>query len=591
MQSESRPEAKTLPDYSGFPDRRKATDKSEDETPSFQEYWRILKRRRYLFILPALGVVLAVAIFAASIPATYRSVAKILIEDQEIPEDIVGATMSNYASQQIQLVSQRLFTATNIKQLVDKFSIYKSKNPDRPISTPALVEQFRKDMDLQVVSADVLSPRGQSMETAVAFTLAFKSHDPELSQRVTQELVTLFLNENKRSSSSRTAGVSELLQTAVDKANTELTKAEADLAAFKVENEGALPESQQANRDVINRSQQQLSDVQLRLGDLQQRKLQLSVQLSSLSPSAPVTLPSGETVMGDRERLKALLLEYRRKSATYQPGHPDLVKLEREIETLKKTVGGSETYSLLQDQLRQERDRLKALKERYSEDYPDVKSAEATIAELESQLAATDSRDSAKDETPDNPAYILVNTQLQSVKLEIDSLTQRRKGLEATIEEHEALLKKAPHVEAKYEALRRTYENARTKHNELAERLRAADVASDVEQEITGQRFSVVEPPELPINPEPRNRAAIGVLGIILAIGIGAACVVFAEFMDNTIHNVKMLTKIAGTPPLAVIPYLDNNADIAHANRQRLLVGAALVGITAICVGYVIISL
>ena len=74
---------------------------------SLFEYWNILKRRRYLFGLPAFGIALIIIFYALSLPAIYRSEATILIEDQIIPEDIVGATMMSYASQQIQLISQR----------------------------------------------------------------------------------------------------------------------------------------------------------------------------------------------------------------------------------------------------------------------------------------------------------------------------------------------------------------------------------------------------------------------------------------------------------------------------------------------------
>ena len=85
-----------------------------EEPTSPSEYWDILKRRRFLFWLPAIGVALATGYLAFSPPSIYRSEATILIEDQEIPEDIVGTTITNYASKQIQLISQRLLTVRNI---------------------------------------------------------------------------------------------------------------------------------------------------------------------------------------------------------------------------------------------------------------------------------------------------------------------------------------------------------------------------------------------------------------------------------------------------------------------------------------------
>ena len=558
----------------------------EEDSKSPSEYWDILKRRRYVFGLPAIGIVLVIAFYALSMSATYRSEATILIEDQEIPEDIVGATITNYASQQIQLISQRLFTLKNINEVVDKFNIYQATGTNDYIPPAVVAERFRKDMELEVVSAETLDRRGQEVETAVAVTLAFKSPDPNTAQKITQELVALFLNENQRSSASRTTGVSELLRSAVDDANEELITSEAELAGFKVKHEGALPELHQLNLNVINRAEQQLSDVNLRLGELEQRRLQLSVQLSVLSPSAPVTLPSGETVMGDRERLRALLIDFRRKSAIYQAGHPDLVRLEREIEALRSTVGDTATYALLQEQLRQEREKLDVLQEKYSDNHPDVRSSASAIAELESQLAATDPRGSAQAEVADNPAYVLINTQLQATDLEIKSALQKRRELQVSIAEHEALIKQAPRVEMQYEALLRTYENARTKHGDLEAKLRAADVAADVEQGITGRRFVLIEPPALPINPEPRNRTVILMLGLLLAAGVGTGCVVVAELMDKSIRSAKKLAEIAGSPPLAVIPYLNNSEDLAQARRQHFYLISALFAGSVLCIVY-----
>ena len=173
----------------------------------------------------------------------------------------------------------------------------------------------------------------------------------------------------------------------------------------------------------------------------------------------------------------------------------------------------------------------------------------------------------------DNPAYVLVNTQLQATDLELQSLATRRQELLDTIAEHELLIRQAPRVEMQYEALMRTYENAEAKHDDLQAKLRAAEVAANVEQGITGQRFTMIEPPEVPIQAEPRNRIAIMLMGMVFATGVGLASVVLAEFLDHSIRGAASLAAISGAQPLAVIPYLDNSVDIArHRNLRYLFV-------------------
>jgi uncharacterized protein involved in exopolysaccharide biosynthesis len=290
--------------------------------------------------------------------------------------------------------------------------------------------------------------------------------------------------------------------------------------------------------------------------------------------------------MGDRDRLQALLVDYRRKSAVYQSGHPDLVRLEREIEILRQSVGGTEAHSLLQEQLRQERDRLTGLRDRYSDNHPDIKNSEATIRKLESQLAFTDPSNTAFAEAADNPAYILIKTQLQSVELDMTSQRQKQQQLQATIDEHESLIRMTPRIEGEYQKLLRAVDNASTKYADLQGKLRAADVAADVEEGITGRRFTVLEPPVVPVDSEPRNRLIIVFLGILLAGGFGLGAAAFAEAMDTTIRSPKVLSNTIGMPILAVIPYLDNTSDLTQARNRRLLLLSTIFAVTALYIVY-----
>ena len=577
-----------VPDYRNTPKKQQFHRDFDGEPKSLFDYWEVLKRRRAQFWIPCFAITLIAIYLAFSPPSIYRSAATILIEDQEVPEDIAGAMITNYASQQIQLISQRLLTLKNINDVVEKFQIYDSGETNGRIAPAILAERFRRDMELEVVSAETLNRRGQEVETAVAVTLAFQSTNPELAQQVTQELVSLFLSENERSSVSRTSGVSELLRTAVNDANEELLRAEAELAEFKVRNEGALPELQELNINVIDRAEQQLSDVSLRIQQLEQRRLQLSAQLAPLSPSAPVTLPSGETVMSDRDRLRALLTDFRRKSSIYQADHPDLVRLRSEIESLRRTVGDSGSNELLQEQLRQEREKLNSLRDRYSDDHPDVLKSESAIAALESQMARSMVPETHEDEIADNPAYVLIKTQLQSTDLEIRNLEQKRRELRSTIAEHEALLKQAPHVEMQYEALLRRHENAGTKYRDLQSKLRASEVAANVEYEITGRRFTLIEPPVLPIEPYGPDRMSVMIMGLFFAAGVGIGVVVLTEFMDSSVRTIDKLAELTGEPPLVVIPYINNRSDVARSRTQKAFITILVISTFALCIIYTI---
>ncbi|MEJ0099933.1 MAG: Wzz/FepE/Etk N-terminal domain-containing protein [Pseudomonadota bacterium] len=79
----------------------------EMNRPQLLAIWR----RRRLPMLIALAVVLLAAFVAAlTWPPTYVSTGTILIEQQEVPLDLVRSTISSFADQRIQMINQRVMT-------------------------------------------------------------------------------------------------------------------------------------------------------------------------------------------------------------------------------------------------------------------------------------------------------------------------------------------------------------------------------------------------------------------------------------------------------------------------------------------------
>ena len=111
--------------------------------------------------LPVIGIALLTVFHALSLPIMYRSEATILIEDQELPKDIIGTTITNYASRQIQLISQRLFTVENIREVVEKFDVYGPTDPQNRVPAEYLANWFRDDMELELISAEMFDPSGR----------------------------------------------------------------------------------------------------------------------------------------------------------------------------------------------------------------------------------------------------------------------------------------------------------------------------------------------------------------------------------------------------------------------------------------------
>lgn len=548
-----------------------------DASASLGDYIAGVRRRRKPILWMGGAVLLLAVLVALFWPPTYSTTATILIEEQEIPEDMVRSTITSYANQQIQVIRARVLTLQNIMQIVEKFGLYDKKELARKPRTE-IAEDFIDAISLELVNADVIDPRsGRPTEATIAFTLSFKADNPAKALSVTNELVNLFLNENLRTRTEKTSGTSEFLRAEAEKSNKEVRQLEAQIAKYKSEHQESLPESFQLNLQNLTRYQSELLADQDRLRALEKQEADIESKLASMSPYAPVVLPSGEAVLADVDRLKALQSEYRRTAARYSENHPDVIRLRRQIDALILEVGATGDRDELLKLLQSRQDELATLKAQYSEDYPDVQTLEKVIAQLEKQLQGTD--DAKPKPAPDNPAYVMLDNQLQSLRMERSSLKSRVTELSSQIEELNNAAAQAPAIEEEYKNLLRNLQVSNARYLDLKTKLKEAELAGELEQGRKGQRFSLVEPPVLPDTPTSPNRLAILFLGVVLAAGAGLGLGLLLELSDASIRNPRRLADLMGVAPLVTVSYISTPAEIEAARPDKKLYLAVAVAI------------
>jgi succinoglycan biosynthesis transport protein ExoP len=546
---------------------------------SLSDYTAMLKRRKLPLLLPAAIIIPFTLMLAFGIPATYQSEATILIEEQEIPQDFVRTTIGSFAAQQIQVISQRVLTVENINEIIERFGLYQQGDSLSNIPGAELASKFRDNVLIDLVSADVIDPRsGRPTQATIAFTLAFIDQNAVTAQKVADELVNLFLAENLRDRVDQVASTEEFLNDEAEQLNQELLTLEQRLADFKIANEGSLPESYQFNLSTLERANREHSDVQRRIQELEKSKIELSAKLSQVSPSAPVVLATGETVLSSSDRLKALQTEYQGKAAIYRDNHPDVIRLEREIRSLQAELGAGPDVDDLRRQLLEQQQKLSDLQTKYKDNHQDIQNTRNRIAQLESSIRnARSAARAPKAPVADNPAYVLLDTQLSALDSELRSLRKLEGELTSKIDQYEELLRKAPIVEKDYQALQRDYQNATVNYQDIKNKQREAAVSRKLEREQKGQRFTLVEPPAVPSVPVSPNRPAIIFLGFVLAAGFGVGLALLREVMDGAIHGAKELAAVMGEAPLVVIGYIDNNDDVMRQQRAwKIGLGGAL---------------
>ena len=449
----------------------------EENTRSIGDYINVIRRRKRVLAITA-ATVMAIIILAAFLwPKTYRSQAIILIEQQDIPTDLVQTTITSYAQQRIEEIKQRIMTIGNIIGIVEEFELYTERELER-ITRTEIAEDFRRAVSIRPISAEVVDPRsGRPSQAIIAFSLSFDGEVPSKVQKITNEITTLYLDENLKDRTAQTKSTSDFLTAESDLLLEQLEGLDDKVAIFKEQNKGALPEQNQFNLSVVDRTELQINSLVYQLKELKKRKTQLDGDLTQISPSAPTMLSNGQMVLGEADRLKAIQSQLRQYESAYHPDHPTLLRLRRELDALTGDSGLGQ-HKDMAEQLKQERDALSALEGKYTADHPKVLKSKRVIASLEFRLSGG-IQDSAE-VTPDNPAYLVLRSQLNATNADIRGNEENIKILTEKMERYEGYLSRAPQIEKEYQSLLRDYQNTRMKYQEIRAKKMSADLAQNL---------------------------------------------------------------------------------------------------------------
>src|SRR5690606_33988257 len=105
-----------------------------------------------------------------------------------------------------------------------------------------------------------------------------------------------------------------------------------------------------------------------------------------------------------------------------------------------------------------------------------------------------------------------------------------------------------------------------------------------------GERFTLIEPPLVPQQPVSPPRAAIVVLGLILALSVGSGVALLLEAVDTTVRGRRDIDALLPVAPLAVLPWIDTPAERVRREtfKRYSLIGAAVSVVTVVALAHLL---
>jgi len=471
------------------------------------DYISILRRRKWLIIVPVLlGPIIAYGI-SLKLPSQYTSQTLVLVEQQKVPGSYVEAVVTEDLNARLATMQEQILSRTRLQPTIERFQLYRQDWGKRTMEE--LLERMRDDISVTPVKSAV----GSRQSGIPGFFISFTASEPRVAQQVCAEITSMFIEENLRQREQSAQGTTDFLQSQLEDAKRHLDEQDAKLAQFKRRHIGSLPDETQTNLNLLASLNTQLAAVTQSLNRAQQDKTytesmlaqQLAARKNLLSTYDPQPEKIGDEIAKMETQLAAL-------QSRYTSDHPDIIKLKGEIEQLKMKV---------------------------------------------SQMGAAGKEDSGEEpavQMPEPPQILQLRSQVHAYEQAAKNLSSDQDRLREQIRLYQSRIQLSPIVEQEYKQITRDYQTALDFYNDLLKKRNQSGMATDLERRQQGEQFRVMDPANLPEKPTFPNRPlfALGGLGGGLLLGLLLAALL--ELRDKSLRTELDVEFYLETPALAVVP-------------------------------------
>ena len=481
-------------------------------------YCSLFLRRLHWFMLflvigSAIGITLA-----AVLPPVYVAQARLLVESEQIPGNLAESTVRTGATEQLQIIQQRILTRDTLVDMANRLDIYGNRaEGNRPqMTTDELVADMRGR--ISIITTGGAQRRGPATATLVAVN--FEAPTARMSSRVTNELVTLIQRQDVEMRGGAARKTFDFFDQQVDRLDGVLARQSAAILEFKEENQEALPDSLDFRRSQQAAAQERQLQTEREIAALRDRRtrmesLRTQFEAQGRTPDAPARTPEEQQLQTLEEELSTLL-------TVLAPANPKVKLLEARVEGMRTRVDAQRALNI----------------------------SGAPTDEVGTPLS---------------------NFDLQMTELDgnIEYHVEQRDQLEQTLLNLATTIEATPGNAITLGTLERDYANTRVQYDQAVAKRATAETGRVIEDLRQGQRITVVEQAVVPSEPEKPNRRVIAAGGIGGGMMMGLAVVFLLELLNKGIRRPVDLTNRLGITPFATLPYYRTRAERI---RRRMII-------------------
>lgn len=474
-----------------------------------------LRRFHYFLLLAALGATVGLTL-ATVLPPVYVAEARLVVESEQIPDELAASTVRTEATEQLQIIEQRILTREKLLEMTNRLSIYAQAGqaPARPMAADEIVADLRDRIRIETTGGG--QSRGRPEATII--TVSFEAPTAALSAAVTNEVVTLILAENVAMRTTVAGQTLDFFVQEVARLDQALARQGAAIIAFKEANKEALPDSLEFRRNQQAAAQERLLQLSREVAVLKDRRARL-VQIYE-STGRVEALPAAEQTPEARQ-LQELRDQMSAALAVLSPENPRVKLLQAQVAALEKVVAGQ------------------------------------TVAAAPAGATAT--------------ALTPYELQLADIDGQLAFSAEQEARINAEIEALRISIEATPGNTVALDTLERDYANTRAQYDQAVSNKARAETGDVIESLSKGQRISIIEQAVAPREPQSPNRPLIAAAGLGGGLAAGLGLVLLLEMLNTAVRRPAELTARLGITPFATLPYMRSRAQVWRRRTVILL--------------------
>jgi protein tyrosine kinase modulator len=507
------------------------------------EYFDILRRRKWLIILPTIAVGVAIAYVVLRLPDLYESTTLIVVKPSTLPNSVVPTITEESLTRELTSISQVVTSRSSLQPLMEKYDLYKDERR-RGEPMELLIDQMRKQIKVEVNTS--------RNEITNGFNISYRGRDPKSTQAVAAELASKYVDEQTKGTSNAGTQAKQFIEDQVRQAKEELDAIDTQRLKYLQENMNNLPsqsqalvgrltalhEGQKAIIAELGRSRDLSAAYKSQLADITKSYEQELVLSAENTTDPKTTLAWAELVRRRSEyegELQMMLTQLKEKN-------PDIIAKRKQIEDIKKQQDES------------------------------IQEWKAKIEERKQKLQQLS-----------DPRILSLKTQITTLDSDVERQQKLLSETNAQIADLDSRINAIPNAEVGIEAIDREYQTKKANYDNLLLQQQKIVIGADAVKDQQGSGIQVIDPANLPERPVAPKRFMLTVAGFGIGLAIGlllAASFEFRRFFSiQTIDDAKHYTNL---PVLATIPELRTATEALAVPRRRTLAMAAAIVCTII---------